>query len=212
MAQEETPDRTIEELFLDQQVKLQVVRTQAMSTDREMKALALREVGELIAQGQQNPELYDIVEALALDGIEHQVREQGALVNNFPEIRREAVEMLRTLGGERAKNVLLSVLRNDPEPMVIAEAAYGLGQIGLNENSEVSDYMLSMLLRENAKATPDNNLAFSLVISIERLSEQNSGIVDPSVINALLETATSPYIRTVRQRAIEAVLNIGEHG
>jgi hypothetical protein len=67
-------------------------------------------------------------------------------------------------------------------------------------------------MRENARATPDNNLAFSLILSLERLSERNGGLPDPEVLGALLETASSPYIRAVRRRAVEAIVNMRDHG
>lgn len=209
---EEQASRTIEELYLSQDLELQIMRSQALADDRDLKRLALRGVRDMIASGTQNDGVYVILESLANEGVARQVRSSGSVINNFPEIRREATELLGEVGGERAKNSLLRIIRDDPEPMVLAEAAYALGRIGLNDNNEVSDHMIQALLRENASATPDNNLAFSLIISLERLSEQNGGLADPEVISVLLETASSPYIRTVRRRAVDAILNMREHG
>jgi HEAT repeat protein len=204
--------RTIEELYLSQDLELQIMRSQALATDRELKQLALRGIREMVESGESPEGVYVILESLAVEGVGRQVRSNGAIVNNFPDIRREATELLGQVGGERAKDSLLRILRDDPEPMVLAEAAYGLGQIGINENNEVSDYMVRTLLRENASSTPDNNLAFSVILALEKLSEQNGGLPDPEVIGVLLETASSPYIRTVRRRAVEAILNMREHG
>jgi HEAT repeat protein len=209
---EEQASRTIEELYLSQDLELQIMRSQALADDRDLKRLALRGVRDMIASGTQNDGVYVILESLANEGVARQVRSSGSVINNFPEIRREATELLGEVGGERAKNSLLRIIRDDPEPMVLAEAAYALGRIGLNENNEVSDHMIQALLRENASATPDNNLAFSIIISLERISEQNGGLADPEVISVLLETASSPYIRTVRRRAVDAILNMREHG
>ena len=214
-ATSDTPatERTIEELYLSQDLELQIMRSQALAQDREMKELALQGIRDMVEGGGQTPDgVYVILESLAVEGVGRQVRSNGAIVNNFPEIRRQATELLGEVGGERAKNSLLRILRDDPEPMVLAEAAYALGQIGINENNEVSDYMVQTLLRENASPTPDNNLAYSLIISLERLSEQNGGLPDPEVLNVLLETASSPYIRTVRRRAVDAIVNMREHG
>lgn len=205
-------ERTIEELYLSQDLELQIMRSQALAQDREMKELALRGIRDMVEGGETPEGVYVILESLAVEGVGRQVRSNGSIVNNFPEIRRQATELLGQVGGERAKDSLLRILRDDPEPMVLAEAAYALGQIGINEENEVSDFMVRTLLRENASATPDNNLAFSLIISLERLSEQNGGLPDPEVLNALLEVASSPYIRTVRRRAVEAIVNMREHG
>ncbi len=205
-------ERTIEELYLSQDLELQIMRSQALSNDREMKQLALRNMRAMIENGNQSQGMYVILESLATEGVARQVRSEGAIINNFPEIRREATELLGRVGGETAKTTLITIIRDDPEPMVLAEAAYALGQIGLNPNNEVSDYLAQTLLRENARPTPDNNLAFSLILSLERLSAQNDGIADPEVLGALLEAASSPYIRAVRRRAIEAIINMREHG
>ncbi|WP_018527216.1 HEAT repeat domain-containing protein [Alkalispirochaeta alkalica] len=210
--QEGAPGRTIEDLFLSQDIELQILRSQALGTDPEMKRLALRSIRAMVEQGVTSDGVFVVLEALASEGVSRQVRSQGAIVNNFPLIRREATELLGQVGGERAKNTLLRVLRDDPEVVVLAEAAYALGSIGLNQNNEVSDYLVHTLLRENARSTPDNNLAYSIVISLERLSEANGGLANPEVINALIETASSPYIRTVRMRAVDAIVNMRDHG
>ncbi|MDA3948708.1 MAG: HEAT repeat domain-containing protein [Spirochaeta sp.] len=205
-------ERTIEELYLSQDLELQIMRSQALANDREMKRLAMQNIRSMVENGQPSEGVYVILESLATEGVARQVRSNGAVINNFPEIRREATELLGRVGGEQAKNTLLRIVRDDPEPMVLSEAAYALGQIGLNENNEVSDYLVQTLMRENSSPTPDNNLAFSIIISLERLSAQNGGLADPEALGALLETASSPYIRTVRRRAVEAIVNMREHG
>ncbi|MCG8478609.1 MAG: HEAT repeat domain-containing protein [Spirochaetales bacterium] len=215
VAQEEDGEgaaRTIEELYLSQDLELQIMRSQALSTDREVKLLALQSIRELVQGGNQSPDVYIILESLATEGTARQVRSNGSVINNFPEIRRQATALLGEVGGEQAKNSLMRVIRDDPEPMVLAEAAYALGQIGINDNNEVSDHLVQALIRENASPTPDNNLAFSLIISLERISEANGGLPDAEVISVMLETASSPYIRSVRRRAIDAILNMREHG
>lgn len=211
-AQDEVVGRTIEELILSQDIELQILCTQALGTDPEMKRLALRNIRTMVEQGSQSEGMYVILEALASEGVARQIRSGGAVVNNFPLIRREATELLGQVGGTRAKDALVRVLRDDPEPVVLAEAAYALGIIGINDNNEVADNLVKTLLRENANPTPDNNLAFSIIISLERISEANGGLPHPEVINVLLETASSPYIRTVRRRAVEAIVNMREHG
>jgi hypothetical protein len=95
---------------------------------------------------------------------------------------------------------------------VLAEAAYALGVIGLNENNEVSDRLVRALQVENTSSSPDNNLAFSIILSLERISQKNGGLADAEVVSTLLETASSPYMRAVRVRAIEAIVNMREHG
>lgn len=215
-AQEEASgQQSIEELYLSQDLEIQILRSQALANDLELKQLALRDIRGLIEGGtltSANDGVYIILESLATEGVARQVREGGAVINNFPQVRREAVELLGKVGGETARDTLIRILRDDPEPMVLAEAAYALGTIGMNQNNLVSDYLVSVLQQENASATPDNNLAYSIILSLEKLSAANEGLSDPEVIGTLLETAASPYIRSVRRRAVEAIVNMRSHG
>lgn len=203
---------TIEELYLSQDLELQILRGQALSTDREMKQLALRDLRNMIQLGMSNEGVATVLEAMANEGVSRQTRVGNTVTNDFPDIRRQAVELLGQVGGARAHSALVRVLRDEREPMVLAEAAFALGTIGINPNNQTSDFLVSILQRENAASTPDNNLAFAIVLSLETLSKQNGGLAHPEVINVLLETASAPYIRTVRMRAVQAIVNMRDHG
>lgn len=211
-AQTESRELTIEELYLSQDLELQILRGQALSADRQMKQLALRDLRNMIELGTGNEGVVAVLEAMAGEGVSRVTRSGGSVVNDFPDIRRQAVELLGQVGGPRAHAMLLRVLRDDREPMVLAEAAYALGTIGINENNQTSDFLVQLLQRENASPTPDNNLAFSIILSLEALSAANGGLAHPEVIGTLLETASAPYIRTVRLRAVQAIVNMREHG
>lgn len=204
--EEDSRPRTIEELYLSQDIELQIIRGQALSDDREMKLLALQNIRSMLEEGnvsEDNPSVFIVLEALAMEGTGRQVRSGGAVINNYPEIRRSAASLLGEIGGERAQGVLLDMVIEDEEPMVISEAIYGLGQIGMNENNEVTNHIVYVLGRENKKQTPDNNLAFASLLAIEKLVENGATVTDPEVVNVILEVATGKYIRDVRLKAID---------
>jgi hypothetical protein len=212
---EETRPRTIEELYLSQDIELQIIRGQALSDDREMKLLALQNIRSMLEEGnvsEDNPSVFIVLEALAMEGTGRQVRSGGAVVNNFPEIRRSAAALLGEIGGEQARDVLLEMVLEDNEPMVISEAIYGLGQIGNNENNQVTNHIVHVLGRENARQTPDNNLAFASLLAIEKLVENGATVTDPEVINIILEVATGRYIRDVRLKAIDVFAALRRQG
>jgi hypothetical protein len=207
--------RTIEELYLSQDIELQIIRGQALSDDREMKLLALQNIRSMLEEGNvsgDNPSVFIVLEALAMEGTGRQVRSGGAVVNNFPEIRRSAASLLGEIGGERAKDVLLDMILEENEPMVQSEAIYSLGQIGLNDNNEVTNHIVFVLGKENAKQIPDNNLAFASLLAIERLVENGATITDPEVVNVILEVATGKYIRDVRLKAIDVFAAMRRQG
>jgi hypothetical protein len=88
--------------------------------------------------------------------------------------------------------------------MVLAEAAYALGVIGINENNQVSRSLASVVLSQDAIA-PDNNFAFASLLAFEKIAQSNSGINDPLTYEAVIRVAQGSYIRSVRLKALEVL-------
>lgn len=211
----ERGEQTIEELYLSQDIELQIIRGQALSNDRELKFLALQSIRASVQDGtltEDNPGLFIVLESLATEGTARQVRSEGAVINNYPEIRRQSAQLLGEIGGERSQQVLLTILQEDPEPMVLAEAVYALGTIGINDDNETLDNIVFMLRRENARETPDNNLAFASLLAMEKLAAAQGGISDPEAINVVLEVAAGSYVRDVRLKAIDVINKLRGRG
>lgn len=208
-AQERVGPATIEDSFLRQQIELQILRSQARSTDRDAKLFALETVREMYENGrlEESAELFDIVRTLATEGTSNQVRRAGRVVNNFPVVRKEAAALLGDIGGRDAQRVLLVIVREDPEPMVLAEAVYALGKVGALDNAdEVADHLVFTLTRENARIAPDNNLALATLLALERLFESGLEFRDPvqlqNTIGLIIDMSTNyRYITIVRNRA-----------
>ena len=93
-----------------------------------------------------------MLEYLALEGSGRIVRESHRQVNNFPDVRRRAAELLGKVRTEQSKDALIFVLLNDDEPMVKAQAAYALGELGMNDNNEVVAALAFAV--ETARTTP----------------------------------------------------------
>lgn len=211
----ERGEQTIEELYLSQDIELQIIRGQALSNDRELKFLALQSIRASVQDGsltEDNPGLFIVLESLATEGTARQVRSEGAIINNYPEIRRQSAQLLGEIGGERSQQVLLTILQEDPEPMVLAEAVYALGTIGINDDNETLNNIVFMLRRENARETPDNNLAFASLLALEKIAAAQGGISDPETINVVLEVAAGSYVRDVRLKAIDVINKLRGRG
>ncbi|AFG36927.1 HEAT repeat domain-containing protein [Spirochaeta africana] len=208
---------TIEELYLSQDIDLQVARSQALGENREMKLLALQTLRSMIDEGMADtagPEITAILNVLATEGTSRQVRTgNNTVINNFPDIRRQAVELLWQVGGNGAEEAMKGVLRDDPEPMVLAEAVYGLGMMEISNPEEVAEHLVYLLRRWNAMPAPDNNLAFSTLLTVERLAQQHPEIAsNPELINTLLGIASGNYIREVRLKSIDVISGLRHRG
>jgi len=197
---------TVEELYL-QNIEFQILKEKAFSGKRDMKLKALDDLEKQIDNGsvnQDNREVEFVLEYLSMEGIGRKVLENHRLVNYFPEVRRRACNLLGKIGGEQAKDALIAVLLNDNEPMVKSEAAYALGTIGLNKDNEVVKALLFALNAQNPRK-PDNNFAYAIILSLEKIAKKNNGIKDPSAYRALVKIAQGNYIRTVKNKALQVL-------
>jgi HEAT repeat protein len=134
----------------------------------------------------------------------NKARDNGRLVNNFPDVRRQAAKYLGNLGTPEAKNTLIKICVADPEPMVLQEAVKSLGTIGLNDNEETVN-AISWIVARYDVLNPDNLLALSAVDAFAKIAEKNGGIKDPNAIRTLIRIAEGPYIKPVQDKA-KAVL------
>jgi hypothetical protein len=208
-AQDKKPtakEQTIEELFL-QNVEFQILREKAFSDDLELKMSVLDDMDKKINEGSigdNKSQVGFVLEYLSMEGSSRTVREDGRLINNFPEVRRRAVNMLGRLGGPDSQRALITVLLSDREPMVKAEAAYGLGVIGLNDANEAVQAIAFAFDREDP-TKPDNNYAYAIVLAIEKLSQKTGGIKDPAAYRTLVKIAQGNYLRTVKTKALSVL-------
>ena len=203
---------TIEQLYLSQNIETQILRSQALSNSRDMQMLALQSIRAMVQNGtaKNNPAIGVVLDTLATQGLTRQVRDNNVVQYNYPEVRREACNLLGDIGGEQAKRTLLTVLITEKEPMVLAEAVFALGKIGLNQNNDVAQHIAYVMNQNNANKAPDNNLAFACLLAIQNLAKKSGAITDPEVINAMLNIASGNYIRDVRLKAIDVIYQL-EH-
>ncbi len=200
-------ETTVEELYL-RNMEIRIIREQAVTLDRDIKLLALKSIEEMIDDGKVSsgdPETHYVLDYLANEGIGHMVRENNRLVNNFPIVRKEACALLGELGGENSVNTLVLIMSNDNEPMVLSEAAYALGVIGLNEDNMVSSAIADAVLRQDA-LNPSDNFAYAALLAFQKIAVSNNGLRDPAAIRAVIAITQGNYIREVKTKAND-VLN-----
>jgi hypothetical protein len=197
---------TIEELFL-QSVEFQILREKAFSGDYDIKMSALDDLEKKVNDGSykgSDQQVEFVLEYLALEGSARTTREAGRLVNNFPEVRRRAANLLGRVGTDDAKNALVRVLLIDEEPIVKAEAAYALGVIGNNDNNEVVQALAFTYNKEDPQK-PDNNFGYAMCLAIEKLAKKSGGLKDPAAYQILVKIAQGNYLRTVRTKALQVL-------
>jgi hypothetical protein len=200
--QQDDPDRemSVEESYLQESVELMVIRESSQAGSRDQKMVALNYIGEAIGRGNRGEEIRQALEYLSMEGVMNKARENNRIVNNFPDVRRQAAKYLGDLGTPEARNTLIRIIAADPEPMVLQEAVRSLAKIGINDNEETLNAIAWTFTRFDV-TNPDNLLALSTVDAILTLAEKNGGIKDPNAVRTLIKIADGPYIRPVQEKA-----------
>ncbi|MFP4644385.1 MAG: hypothetical protein ACLFM0_08520 [Spirochaetales bacterium] len=196
---------TIEELYLEEDPGIKVLRAQALSSQRIHKELAIETLTQLVENesiGEDDSAHMAILRVLATDGSSYQVRTGGRVIYNNPDIRRDAVDLLSEIGGETARNVLREVLRFEREPMVLSQAVHGVGEVGLDGRGDIARDIARVMIRENARENPDLNLVYTALSTIEQIAEESTeGLEDDSLIENLIQISSGRYNGIVREQA-----------
>jgi hypothetical protein len=198
---------SVEESYLQESVENMIIREQSRAESREMKMIALEYIGEALERGSRSEEIRQALEYMGLEGVLNQGRENGRLINNYPDVRRETAKYLGKMGTPEARDTLLRMIYYDNEPMVLQEVVKSLADIGLDDDGRTIS-TIAWILQKFDNTNPDNLLALSAIEAFERLGGSNGGLKDPNAIQMLIRISEGPYIRPVQLRAKRALVNI----
>jgi HEAT repeat protein len=210
MGQDSSREMTVEESYLQESVEMMIIREQSRTDSRDQKLIALEYIEDAIGRGNTGEEVRSALEFLALEGTVNQARENGRLINNYPDVRTKAATYLGQMGTPEAKNALIKIVLADSEPMVLTEAVKSLAKIGINDNEETVNAIAWIVTRFDT-LNPDNLLALSAIEAFEKIAEKNGGIKDPAAIRILIKISEGRYITPVRDRAKEALAQFTGH-
>jgi len=209
---------TVEELYL-RHPSLAAVMEKATSTDRDTKLLALDDIEEMIETGNMGKDegdgVYDMLTILSAEGTSTVRLENHRLVNNFPIVRRRAVELMGRMARESADDdrkqgaidSIILVLERDDEVMVKSEAAYALGVIGDDKDGKIVRMLAEIIARQSTVA-PDNNFAYAVTLAIDKIAKENNGIKDYRGYTALVTIMQGNYTRKVKDKAFEVLQSL----
>lgn len=200
VAQNSSNETSVESEYLSS-VEDVVITELANSDERDNKLVALQYLENAINEGRTSPDMMKALDQLAGEGITTQSRTNGRLVNNYPDIRAKACDILANIKTEESKDTLCKVAISDNEPMVITAAIRSLGEIGINNNDEVSE-TIAWAQKKNAVLNPTSSLALEVLVAFEKIQDtvENKG----PMIQAVGQIATNyHYVTPVRTKALE---------
>ncbi len=204
-------EMTVEESYLQESIEMMIIRETARADTREQKLIAMEYIADAIDRGNTNEEIRQTLEYLSREGRKSISRENGRVINNFPDIRRQAAKYLGQIGTEEAQRALIEIIQFENEPMVIQEAIKSLGEIGTNENNETVDY-IARVIRRFDNLNPDNLMAIATIDAFEKIARANDGINSPDVIQILARISEGNYISPVRERARQLIAELRTFG
>ena len=204
-------EMSVEESYLQESIEIMIIRETARAYTREQKLIALEYIGEAIDRGSTNDEIRQTLEFLSREGRMNQARENGRLMNNFPEVRRQSAKYLGKMGTEEARKSLLDICTYENEPMVLQEAIKSLGDIGTNENNDTVAHIAWIMSRFNA-TNPDNLMALATIDAFEKIARKNNGISAPEVPRTLNLIVEGQYVTPVKERARQLLAELRTYG
>lgn len=186
-----------------------IIMTLAESDEYDNKLVAIQYLQSALEDGNTSDAVIQALDRLAGDGLTTQNRTNGRLMNNFPEIRREACKLMAKVPTEHSKNMLISIAVADNEPMVIAAAVKSLGEIGINENDEAVD-AIAFANRRNQVLNPTSSLALEVLNAFEMLADSTEN--KKTMIDAVARISTDyHYVTPVRQKAYKLLKKLSSN-
>ena len=165
-SQQAVEETTVEQEYLSS-VEDVIIRELADTDDRENKLVSLQYIEAAVDGGRTSPDIIYALESLAGEGISTQSRTNGRLMNNFPDVRAKACELLGEVKTEESKTILVKTALADNEPWVVTEAVRSLGNIGINEGDEVVSTII-WVQKKFATLNPSSSLALEILFAYEK--------------------------------------------
>lgn len=196
---------TVEEAYLHS-VEGVIIKELAHTEGRDSKMVALQYIENAIESGRKTEDIQIALDALASEGIRTVVKENGRILNNYPDIRIKACDLLGEMGTTEAKDTLVAVMYADNEPSVITAAVKSLGKLGYNENDEVVE-IINWVARKFDIIYPTSSLALEILNTYEKIapSVKDKGQMVETIIKI---AGNYNYVTPVRNRAFEVLQNV----
>jgi len=191
---------TVEGSYLMESIEIMIITETARGTSRDQKQIALEFIGEAISRGNTDDRIRETLEFLSNEGTRSVTRENNRVVNNFPDIRRQAAKYLGQIGTEEARRALIGILEFENEPTVIQEAIKSLGDIGTNENNSTV-IPIARILNIYTSLRPDNLMALAALDAFEKIASKNNGISSLEVFNCLTNISVGNYHLPIKDQA-----------
>ena len=194
---------TVEEAYLNA-VEGVVIKEMLNTEGRDSKFVALQYIENALENGRDSADIQQALYSLATIGLSKTVREDGRLINNYPDVRMKACELLGKSKNPEAKSGLKQVMYMDNEPAVITAAVRALSEIGYAEDDRDSLEMINWINKKFDTVNPTSWLALEILNAYEKVAsivKDKTGLVE----GVMRIASNYSYVTPVRNRAQEVL-------
>lgn len=183
----------------------------ASSLDGKLQLQTVRSIGERLSTGK--PErgggyLVDMLHAFASGGVFSPVKQDGRLINDFPEVRSAALDLLARYGTVESGRLAAKLLRYDWDSTVRLAALRALAALLDTPGGEAIEAVRDRLAEVNRSSARESEAAaaadalFNLAAYHGNLSERD--------LQLLLAVAYGPFGRETRSRVLDTLRQGGK--
>ena len=133
-------------------------------------------------------------------GLLTQVRQNQKLVNDFPDLRAQAADLLARIGSTASRTALLRAVSAEPDPLALSAEVHALGALA-SDGDGASVRTIVRAFTHRPGGPPDNRLAAAVVGALGRIARYEGSLGDSDAISALIAVASGDYDLSVRAAA-----------
>ena len=184
-------------------INKQVIQSMATSGDPQIKAILLNELALDIDSGKTakgDTASIATLKTVVLEGLYSIDVTESSNTKTLPEIKVRACRLLGKVGGDEAKDVLIELIKNEQEPVVLAEAMLALGELKI-ALIEYDFIIIANQIRTQDLTTRDNYFASSVISCVQSLYGAGQVFDQPDFLRSLISIAEGTYLKSVREYA-----------
>ena len=202
--------QTIDELYLESQISVQILKAQIMSDSLEHQLLGLAAMEDQLAAGTLDPhnrEAFDALTHVLEQGVFSVARSGNQVPYDYnPIVRHKAARIMGLVGTEEARKKLVQTVELDPDASVRTQALYALADIGEDPDGSVTFAIARMLRSENLRQTPNDNAVFAALVAVERINGNADSTMHSMVVDVLVDVAVGRgFNRLIRSKALQVL-------
>lgn len=145
-----------------------------------------------------------MLENIAGLGLVVQSRLNQKLVNDFPDLRAEAADLLGRVGSTSSRYALVRAVRAETDGVALAAEIRALGAIASDGDGSSVSAILQAFARR-AALPPDSRLASAVVGAVARIAVYEGTVAEPSAVTALIAISRGGYDPAVKAAALSVL-------